>query len=144
MKRVQARLYPPTHREARYRDNLPGLPDVIHIQAAIPSNVTFLEMLSTATECQNAPSFTRHTPNPPTVQNVSQSQQSSNLPSVAQIEWPTLSETSTPRRQHPQNTVLMRQHDPSEGDVPSVGGAGISLGTDEDRSTASTRSLTYA
>jgi hypothetical protein len=39
----KARLSPPTHREARYRDNLPGLPNVIHIQAAIASNVTFLK-----------------------------------------------------------------------------------------------------
>ncbi len=139
----KARLYPPTHREARYRDNLPGLPDVIHIQAEIESNVTFLEKLSAATEWQQAPSFTRHMPTQQTAHNVSQSQQSSTILSVAPTEWPNLSETSTPRRQHTHNSLLMRLNNRSEEDVPSVGEAGTSLGTEEDRSTASTRSLTH-
>ncbi|KAI2507031.1 hypothetical protein MHU86_7416 [Fragilaria crotonensis] len=45
----KSRLYPPNHREARYWDKIPGLPDVIHIQAEIAANVSFLDKLSTAT-----------------------------------------------------------------------------------------------
>jgi hypothetical protein len=44
----KSRLYPPSHREARFRDNLPGLPDVIHIQTEIQSNVSFLEQMANA------------------------------------------------------------------------------------------------
>ena len=37
------RLYPPRHREASFRDRVPDLPAVIHIQKAIDTNVQFIE-----------------------------------------------------------------------------------------------------
>ena len=50
LRQYRARLSPPSHREARFRDSVPDLPDVIHIQTAIESNVSFLDTLFSADE----------------------------------------------------------------------------------------------
>jgi hypothetical protein len=39
------RISPPSHREAPIQNNVPDLPDIIHIKTAIHSNVTFIEGL---------------------------------------------------------------------------------------------------
>lgn len=52
-------LYPPSHREASFCDNLLGLPDVIHIQAEMQAHVSFFEQLSAASVWQQAPTHTQ-------------------------------------------------------------------------------------
>jgi hypothetical protein len=45
LRQYRMRLLPPSRREARFRDKVPDLPDIIHIKAAIHSNVSFMEEL---------------------------------------------------------------------------------------------------
>ena len=57
LRQYRSRLSPPSHREARFRDSLPDLPDVIHIQTEIESNVSFLTNLLTSDRWQQLPSL---------------------------------------------------------------------------------------
>ena len=45
LRQYRSRLSPPSHREARFRDKVPDLPDVIHIHTEIQSNVAFMESI---------------------------------------------------------------------------------------------------
>ena len=47
LQQYRLRISPPRHREARFRDKVPALPDVIHVQTAIQSNASFLDNLFT-------------------------------------------------------------------------------------------------
>ena len=58
LKQYRSRLSPPSHREARFRDSVPDLPDVIHIQTEIASNVSFLTNLLTSDKWQHLPDST--------------------------------------------------------------------------------------
>lgn len=49
------RLNPLGHREARLRDSLPGLPDIIHIDSLTQQTLDFLEGLSSAHIWHNTP-----------------------------------------------------------------------------------------
>lgn len=60
----RTRLFPPRHRETRFRDNLQGLPDVIHITTSIQSNVAFLEQMSAVEVWTHAPPSVREAPLP--------------------------------------------------------------------------------
>ena len=67
LKKYRARLYPPRHREARFRDRVSDFPAVIHIQTAIASNVNYIENLfssETWTSLSDAelPAQSRNTP----------------------------------------------------------------------------------
>ena len=54
-RQYRLRLSPPRHREARYRDSVSGLPDVIHITTSIQSNISFLEEMASASVWSQVP-----------------------------------------------------------------------------------------
>ena len=58
-KKYKARLYPPSHRERRFRDAIPDLPDEIHITMEVQSNLSFMEQMSAADIWSKAPSTVR-------------------------------------------------------------------------------------
>ncbi|KAI2509151.1 hypothetical protein MHU86_5270 [Fragilaria crotonensis] len=138
----KSRLYPPNHREARFRDTLPGLPDVIHIQAEIKSQVSFLEQLSGASvwqqdglpaDHQEVTTGSLHNEDQPPNDHQSLARRSA---------WPTPAEgirQSTSRNRKESSKSRSHQH---HNDAFQSTGGGTSLGSDDDRSTASTRSLT--
>ncbi|KAI2496056.1 hypothetical protein MHU86_18477 [Fragilaria crotonensis] len=51
------RLSPPSHREARFRDSVPDLPDEIHIKTAADSKVLLMDNLSMSDVWQQLPSW---------------------------------------------------------------------------------------
>jgi hypothetical protein len=55
----RARLSPPRHREARFHDSVPNLPNTTHINTEVQANVNFLERMSAAEIWQQAPSAIR-------------------------------------------------------------------------------------
>ena len=136
----KSRLYPPNHREARYRDNLPGLPDIIHIQAEIAANVSFLEHLSAASEWQQAPAFIPITPPVDNQGDALAPGRTRPRSTATSPAWPSLAAASISSRRH--QSAWSVQNSKIEEELNSAGG-NTSLGTEEDRSTVSTRSLTY-
>ena len=60
-KKYKARLYPPSHRETRFRDAIPDLPDEIHITMEVQSNLSFMEQMSAADIWSKAPQNVRTT-----------------------------------------------------------------------------------
>jgi hypothetical protein len=138
----KSRLYPPNKREARYRDNLPGLPDVIHIQAEIEANVSFLDKLSSAAEW-NQPTPELGTTSPPIAEGRERAW-GTNLArarSNKSSEWPTPVQASQ-LNVHDRNQTAFANKRHSSEDLNSFGGT--ATGTDEDKSTGSTHSLTHA
>jgi hypothetical protein len=138
----KSRLYPPNKREARYRDNLPGLPDVIHIQAEIKANVLFLEKLSSAAEW-NQPTSELGITSPPIAEGRGRAWATNHARARSDnsSDWPTLVEASQLNAHDRNQTVFTNKRHASE-DLNSMGGT--SIGTDEDKSTGSTHSLTHA
>lgn len=66
LRSYKLRLNPLGHCEARFRDSLPGLPDVIHIDSSTQQTLNFLEGLSSADIWQSAPASVRQpTAEPP-------------------------------------------------------------------------------
>ncbi len=137
-RQYRLRLFPPRHREARYRDSVSGLPDVIHITTSIQSNISFLE------EIANTSVWTQI---PPTVADATADEQkhaqSAGLPfrstrSRSQASRSTTSD-NTPRTSDVEDSS-------TSPNVPlpvSYARATASAVTfDEDRSTDSTQSLT--
>ena len=55
----RSRLYPPSHREARYYESVAGLPDLRNIRIEIATNVSLLEKLSAADVWKQAPNSVR-------------------------------------------------------------------------------------
>ena len=53
------RLSPRRHREARFQNSVPNLPDYSHINIEVQANVTFLERMSAAEIWQQAPESIR-------------------------------------------------------------------------------------
>ncbi len=136
----KSRLYPPNHREAQYRDNLHGLPDIIHIKAEMPANVSFLEHLSAASEWQQAPVSVPITPPADNQGDALAPSRTRTRSTATSAEWPRIAAASASyRRSQP---VLSIQNSQTEEEFNSAGG-NTSLGTEEDRGTVSTRSLTY-
>ncbi|KAI2506498.1 hypothetical protein MHU86_7908 [Fragilaria crotonensis] len=140
----KARLFPPRHREARFRDNLPGLPHVIHIQAEIEAHVSFFEKLSEASVWQLTSESSR---NPSTVSAADENRYNRRIGINQQLNarsgWPTPAEVS-PRQKPRDQTTRPNQQSLEDSEQHSTGGD-TSIGTtDDDRSTASTRSLTHA
>ena len=136
----KARLYPPKHREARFRDLLPGLPDVIHIQAEIEAHVSFFEKLSEASVWKRADQgsigYTSTTTNADesVTENVSRP--------VVSPAWPTPAEAS--HKVNGNSRSLSSNHkDYTDADHRHRLECDTSTST-EDRSLASTRSLTNA
>jgi hypothetical protein len=130
----KTRLYPPSHREARFRDNLPGLPDVIHIQTEIQSNVSFLEQMSTTNVWAQIPVTLQND------QYTSGGNQRSNINQHNQGRpaWPTPSETLESQR----STSASRYSENRDTTEPRSHDGQTTLGTEEDRSTTSTQALT--
>ncbi|KAI2513682.1 hypothetical protein MHU86_822 [Fragilaria crotonensis] len=139
----KSRLYPPNQREARYRDKIPGLPDVIHIQAEIAANVSFLDKLSTAAGWHdNIQEQVSTFPNARAEGEVNRAQNHiSKRRSEGSPEWPTPMEASNPMR--PLRNAWKTKQGQVAADLNSAGGD-TSIGTDEDRSAGSTHSLTHA
>ncbi|KAI2490741.1 hypothetical protein MHU86_23839 [Fragilaria crotonensis] len=135
----KSRLYPPNQREARYRDKIPGLPDVIHIQAEIAANVSFLDKLSTAAGWHdNIQEQVSTFPNARAEGEVNRAQNHiSKRRSEGSPEWPTPMEASNPMR--PLRNAWKTKQGQVAADLNSAGGD-TSIGTDEDRSAGSTHS----
>ncbi|KAI2496304.1 hypothetical protein MHU86_18216 [Fragilaria crotonensis] len=129
--------------EARYRDKIPGLPDVIHIQAEIAANVSFLDKLSTAAGWHdNIQEQVSTFPNARAEGEVNRAQNHiSKRRSEGSPEWPTPMEASNPMR--PLRNAWKTKQGQVAADLNSAGGD-TSIGTDEDRSAGSTHSLTHA
>lgn len=141
-RQYKARLFPPRHREARFRDSLPGLPHVIHIQAEIEAHVSFFEKLSEASVWQQTSESSRDTSiASPAAEPRSNRRSGINPQLNARSGWPTPAEIS-PRQSPGDQTTRVHQPSPTAGEALSTGGD-TSLGSDDDRSTASTRSLTH-
>ena len=64
LKAYKARLSPPSRREARYRDSLPGLPNIIQISSDIQPNVSFVDQMSAAMIWSQAPKSVRDSTGP--------------------------------------------------------------------------------
>ena len=146
----KSRLFPPNHREARFRDNLPGLPDVIVIRTEIQANVQFLEQMSMAptwyqeTERQTRPNSTSLSTNynNHTTQTASQNSHNEHLQSTNQA-WSTPSEASNKHRDQSLGTENQRNN--REQNNPYLGSeASSTTSIEEKRSTTSTRSMTMA
>jgi len=138
----KSRLYPPSHREARFRDNLPGLPNVIHIQAEIAAHESFFEQLSEASVWQ--PTLQHPNQQPPVTDdghNAVSLSHSKQRP-VDQSSWPTPAEVSKHSHRN-RNETSNPQRGDVDVDLQSISG-NTSIGTTEDRSTTSTRSITHA
>ncbi|KAI2506081.1 hypothetical protein MHU86_8312 [Fragilaria crotonensis] len=140
----KARLYPPKHREARFRDLLPGLPDVIHIQAEIEAHVSFFEKLSEASVWKRADQgFIGYTsPNTIAGKGTDESLTENLSRSVASPAWPTPAEASLNDKDN-SRSLSSNHKDHLYADHRHRLGCDTSTST-EDRSLASTRSLTNA
>ncbi len=138
----KSRLYPPNKREARYRDNLPGLPDVIHIQSEIEANVSFLDKLSSAAEW-NQPTLELGITSPPITEGRRRAWATNHARARSDnsSDWPTPVEASQLNVHDRNQTAFANKRYASE-DLNSMGGT--SIGTDEGKSTGSTYSLTHA
>ncbi|KAI2491598.1 hypothetical protein MHU86_22970 [Fragilaria crotonensis] len=145
----KSRLFPPSHREARFRDNLPGLPDVIVIQTEIQANVQFLEQMSMATtwhrEPEGQPRSDSTSPsnnsNHNKPQTVSQNTSLNSHLQRTKQAWPTPSEASNNRSD--QSTGTTNQRNNHEQNNPYLGSeASSATSMEEERSTTSTRSMT--
>ena len=55
----RSRLSPPRHREARFHDSVPNLPNTTHINTEVQANVNFLERMSAAEIWRQAPAAIR-------------------------------------------------------------------------------------
>jgi len=116
---------------------------VIHIQAEIEAHVSFSEKLSEASVWQQTPESSR---NPSTVSAADENRYNRrtgiNPQLNARSEWPTPAEVS-PRKSPSDQTTRPNHQSLEESELHSTGGD-TSIGTtDDDRSTASTRSLTH-
>ena len=77
LRAYRLRLNPIGRREARFRDSIPGLPEVIHIDVSAQSNLDFLSNLTPEVIWQQAPSSVKpssvpvhgHPPHPPPLSN---------------------------------------------------------------------------
>ncbi|KAI2506425.1 hypothetical protein MHU86_8051 [Fragilaria crotonensis] len=139
----KARLYPPKHREARFRDLLPGLPDVIHIQAEIEAHVSFFEKLGSIGLKRADQGFTGYTsPNTIAGKGTDESLTANLSRSVASPAWPTPAEASLNDKDN-SRSLSSNHKDHLYADHRHRSGCDTSTST-EDRSLASTRSLTNA
>ena len=59
LREYKMRLSPPSHRQARYKDSIPGLPNTIHIPTNIKSNLSYMDELSAETIWRQAPAAVR-------------------------------------------------------------------------------------
>lgn len=66
LRQYRLRINPLGRREARFRDSLPGLPSVIHIDNSTQRNLDLLETMSSFDVWQSAPPSVRNGPNPST------------------------------------------------------------------------------
>jgi hypothetical protein len=57
-KGYRMRLSPPSHREARYRESIPDLPDEIHIKTAADTNILLMDNLLTSAAWKKVPEMT--------------------------------------------------------------------------------------
>ena len=141
----KSRLYPPSHRETRFRDTIPGLPDVIMIQKEIKSNVSFLEQMAIGESWRDKPESIR---NEQVVCNKvhSSNQQRNKLPDTSQTtsrqasissSWPTPEESSGHRTWKGSSAKHSRNE-------PTSVGSNTSLASEDDRSTEMTRTSTIA
>jgi hypothetical protein len=131
------RLSPPSRREARFRDKVPDLPDIIHIKTAIHSNVSFLEELLEADVWKSPQSLTSNDPNSNQSQRLRAGLDSNKVKKVNKNAWlipPKVVVQPSGERQPPLTGTV----DLTSGDVGDN-----SLSTDE-HSTASTQSITLA
>ena len=87
-RQYRTRLHPPGHREARFRDEVKDLPDLIHIRKAVESHMTFLETMSSAAVWSKAPSSVTTDGNQHKHQSTKPSPQVP--PAAAATVWPAL------------------------------------------------------
>ena len=137
LRQYRMRLSPPSRREARFRDKVPDLPDIIHIKTAIHSNVSFLEELLEADVWKSPQSLTSNDPNSNQSQRLRAGLDSNKVKKVNKNAWlipPKVVVQPSGEHQHPLTGTV----DLTSGDVGDN-----SLSTDE-HSTASTQSITLA
>jgi hypothetical protein len=60
----RTRLSPPRHREARFHDSVPNIPNNTHINTEVQANVKFLELMAAAEIWRQAPASIRDDTNP--------------------------------------------------------------------------------
>ncbi|KAI2490362.1 hypothetical protein MHU86_24202 [Fragilaria crotonensis] len=131
------RLSPPSHREARFRDSVPDLPDEIHIKTAADSKVSMMDNLSMADVWQHLPTYKEKVNVQSSMASERKTRRKQSQISTPKNAWVIPSEAST----HPSSTRFAEQQQVlNEDDSFSTEGRN-SLGTDE-LSTASTQSLT--
>ncbi|KAI2492121.1 hypothetical protein MHU86_22425 [Fragilaria crotonensis] len=138
LRQYRLRLSPPSRREARFRDNVPDLPDIIHIKTAIHSNVSFMEDLLKS-DAWNPPHGSKsHAVNSGIRTNATSKPNAPTYPQ-ARNAWAMPPKLSAQQSQKTSGTL------PSGGDDSVTLGSGgeNSIGTAE-RSTASTQSTTLA
>jgi hypothetical protein len=137
----KSRLHPPSHREARFRDNLPGLPNVITIQKEIQSNVSFLEQMSMTEIWKQDTAYPSQETQRPS-QSSDQPNDSSNRTTQetrGREVWPALPE----RYRHRPVNSTQTENDRSDIDSTSNSGRTSQSGIEEERSTTSTKSMTH-
>ena len=139
-------------REARYRETIPDLPDVIHITSTVQSNLDFMAQLSAADIWNNAPPSVKPSPYASVPATDAVETNASSVASTAgesskSVSWPSLvkrpssDKNSTPEsnQQKPRPTTsLKKQKRQAKSAQISV----TSIDDDDRASTTSTHSLT--
>ena len=114
-------------RETRFRDSLPDLPSVIHIDMSTQENLDFLEILSSVTKWQRAPDSVRggasappvSTPaaaaRPPASSTTSSIDGDDSVGVIDQVMWPVPDTTDDSKASHP-----YIQHKKHKGRLPAA------------------------
>jgi hypothetical protein len=138
-------------REARYRENLPDLPDVIHITSTVQSNLDFMAQLSAADIWNNAPSSVKPSPYasaPNPGMETNDSSVTSTSGDSKSVTWPSLvkrpssntsfSSPATQRKSPPPTSLKkLKRHQGKSAQISVT-----SIDDDDRASTTSTHSLT--
>ena len=134
-RQYRARLHPPGHREARFRDEVKDLPDQIHIQNAVVSHMTLLETMSSAKVWNTVSPSVQKDEGQQKSQSAVQSPQVA--PAAAKTVWPTISLN---------NKHSKKQASPSARIGTSTWNTSgqTSLASEDTRSTDSTHNLTLS
>ena len=156
-RKYRTSLAPVEQREARFRDGIPGLPDVIHISTSVKSNLEFLDKMSVhdvwltpqasckSTQADTKQSKVQTSSSKMQPQGASETRPKRITPRLTKVlarEWPSLVKKPTLSQQHqrpnvpPTTTVV-------DNDVSSAS-SDSSPHRETTSSTASTQSMTQA
>ena len=142
------RIAPPSHREARFRDRVPDLPDEIHIQTAANLNVSFMANLLAADVWKALPESKQppaHQGNKPGKQKKKKMKPKKPPENAWDVPLANKSDKSTGSAPAAAATINIATDETNDsGDDSTIISGTTSLGTTEDLSTASTQSLTVA